>query len=160
MNLKTKQEKKKPWISPLKFLKISCVLKARLADPHWASLSTERCPHSCKGLTLCRSKAAGTLFMRRWKVSYSAEAWQRKPFASPWLSTYDFLLIERSQTHSGPFRGRLCSAEKDLLWKWECKCPHMTGAFFFSLDFSWRPANLIFWVFYFNHIHEHISLSV
>lgn len=127
-------KRKKMWISPLKFLKSSsCVLKAWLADPRRASVSTERCPHSWKGLTLRRSKAAATLFMRRWKVSYSAETRQRKPFASPCLGTNDFLLIEPSQTHSGPFRARLCSAGKDLLWKWECKCPHTTGALFSTL---------------------------
>lgn len=131
MSLKTKQEEKKPWISPIKFLKTSCVLKGRLADPHRASLSTERCPHSCKGLTLRRSKAAGTLFMHRWKVSYSAEARQRKPFASPWLSTYDFLLIERSQTHSGPLPRSALFCGKRSSMKVRGQVPSHDWGFFF-----------------------------
>lgn len=165
MSLKTKQEKKKkPWISPIKFLKTSWVPQSEACWPAQGRLCPlNRCPHSCKGLTLRRSKAAGTLFMRRWKVSYSAEAWQRKPFASPWLSTYDFLLIERSQTHSGPLPRSALFCGKRSSMKVRGQVPSNDWGFFFIfffLDFSLRPANLIFWGFYFNRIHEHISLSV
>lgn len=155
--MKTKQEKKKMWISPFKFLKSSsCVLKALLADPRRASVSTERCPHSCKGLTLRRSKAAATLFMRRWKVSYSGEARQRKPFASPRLGTNDFLLIEPSLAPSA-----LAFVLRDsyLLWKWECKCPHTTGALFSTLFIT---AGWYFWFLFFIFISSmnHISLNI
>lgn len=145
MSLKTKQEEKKPWISPIEFLKPPCVLKGRLADPRTGRL----CP--LKGVRILAKVSPSADQRRPAHYLCVAERWAIQPrpgnesrlllpdcqlTTSSWLSAPRHILA--------PFRARLCSAEKDLLWKWEGKCPHTTGAsFFFRLFFTACKSNIL-----------------